>query len=69
MPQKGWMSASGQKARTAAVATAALLCPTCFLRNRNCRLRLEVSMVSRSICAAWRQRPVVSGEWGSAEGG
>lgn len=37
-------------ARTASAATAALLCPTCRLRNRNWRLRLEVSMVSRSIC-------------------
>lgn len=45
------MVAPGTKRCTASAATTALLCPTCRLRNKNCRFRLLVSMVSRSICA------------------
>lgn len=42
------MWASGAKLATTSAATRALLCPTCARRNRNWRLRLLVSMVSRS---------------------
>ena len=41
--------ADGLNCCTACAATEALLLPTCRLRNRNCLLRLLVSMVSMSI--------------------
>lgn len=59
------MSTPGRMPRTASAATAALLCPTCRLRNRNCRLRLLVSMVSRSICGQGEEELQFNG-WGSA---
>lgn len=43
--------ASGQNACTLSLATSAFDLPTCSFRNRNCRLRLLKSIVSRSI---WR---------------
>lgn len=43
------MCAVGAKACTTSAATCALLWPTWLRRNRNWRLRLLVSIVSRSI--------------------
>lgn len=44
----GVIFAVGQNGLAVEEATRALECPTSFLRKKNCRLRLERSMVSRS---------------------
>lgn len=51
--------ALGRNARTESAATLALLSPTCFLRNRNWRFRLLVSIVSMSICEVSHRCSVV----------